>query len=54
MILGRKKLVIKDKANFMKQFECNDCGHLKEYVGNKIEYVGPCHLICSSNFAAEL
>jgi hypothetical protein len=28
------------KANLMKQFECDDCGNLKEYIGNKIEYVG--------------
>jgi hypothetical protein len=40
MILGSEDLVMQGKANLMKQFECNDCGHLKDYLGNKIEYVG--------------
>ncbi len=40
MILGPEDLVMQVKANLMKQFECDDCGHLEEYVGNKIKYVG--------------
>jgi hypothetical protein len=28
------------KNDLMKQFECDDCGRLKEYVGNKIDYIG--------------
>jgi hypothetical protein len=40
MILGPEDLVMQVKANLMNQFECNDCGHLKEYVGSKIKYVG--------------
>ncbi len=28
------------KSDLMKQFDCDDCGKLEEYVGNKIEYVG--------------
>jgi hypothetical protein len=40
IILSPEDLVMQVKANLMKQFECNDCGSLKEYVGNKIKYVG--------------
>jgi hypothetical protein len=40
MILGPEDLVMQVKAILMKQFKCNDCGHFKEYVGNKIKYVG--------------
>ena len=40
MILGPEDLVMQIKANSMKQFECNNCGCLKEYIGSKIEYVG--------------
>jgi hypothetical protein len=39
MILGPKDLVMKVKANSMKQFKCNDCGHLEECIENKIKYV---------------
>jgi hypothetical protein len=40
MILGPSHLVMQIKNNLMKQFECDDCGHLEEYVGNKIDYIG--------------
>jgi hypothetical protein len=40
MILGPEDLVMQIKANLMKQFQCNDCGRLEEYVGNKIKLVG--------------
>ncbi len=40
MILGPSYLVMQIKNDLMKQFECDDCGHLKEYVGNKIDYIG--------------
>ncbi len=40
MILGPEDLVMQVKADLMKQFECDDCGQLEEYVGNKIDYVG--------------
>jgi hypothetical protein len=40
MILGPSNLVMQIKNDPMKQFECNDCGHLEEYVGNKIDYIG--------------
>ncbi len=40
MILGPEDLVMQVKADLMKQFECDDCGRLEEYVGNKINYVG--------------
>ncbi len=40
MILGPEVWVMQFKADLMKQFKCNNCGHLKEYVGNKIKYVG--------------
>jgi hypothetical protein len=40
MILGPEDLVIQIKAILMKQFKCDDSGHLKDYVGNKIKYVG--------------
>ncbi len=37
MILGPEDLVMQVKANLLKQFECNNCEHLKEYVGDKIK-----------------
>ena len=40
MILGPSDLVMKLKKELMKQFECDDCGELTEYIGNKIERVG--------------
>jgi hypothetical protein len=40
MIHGPEDLVMQDKANLMKQFECDNCGHLEEYIANKIKYVG--------------
>jgi hypothetical protein len=40
MILGPSNLVMQLKKDLMQQFDCDDCGHLEEYVGNKIEYVG--------------
>ena len=40
MIVGPSDLVMKLKAELMKEFECDDCGELNEYVGNKIERVG--------------
>jgi hypothetical protein len=40
MILGPSDLVMQIKNDLMKQFECNDCGRLEEYVGNKIDYIG--------------
>jgi hypothetical protein len=39
MILGPSNLVMQRKKDLMQQFDCDDCGHLEEYVGNKIEYV---------------
>ncbi len=40
MILGPSNLVMQIKNDLMKQFECDNCGHLEEYVGNKINYIG--------------
>jgi hypothetical protein len=40
MILGPEDLVMQVKADLMKQFKCDDCRQLEEYVGNKIKYVG--------------
>ena len=40
MILGPSDLVMQLKSDLMKLFDCDDCGKLEEYVGNKIEYVG--------------
>jgi hypothetical protein len=40
MIVGPSDLVLKLKSNLMEQFECNNCGVLTEYIGNKIECVG--------------
>ncbi len=40
MILSPSNLVMQIKNDLMKQFECNDCGCLKEYVGNKIDCIG--------------
>ena len=31
---------MKVMADLMKEFDCEDCGRLEEYVGNKIEYLG--------------
>jgi hypothetical protein len=39
MILDPEDLVMQVKADLMKQFECDNCGQLEEYVGNKINYV---------------
>ncbi len=40
MIVGPSDLVLKFKSNLVEQFECTDCGVLKEYIGDKIERVG--------------
>jgi hypothetical protein len=40
MIVGLSDLVMKLKKDLMKQFECDDCGELTEYIGNKIKCVG--------------
>jgi hypothetical protein len=40
MIVGPSDLVVKLKSNLMEQFNCDDCGVLTEYIGNKIEHVG--------------
>jgi hypothetical protein len=40
VIVGPSDLVMKLKNNLMKQFECDDCGELTEYIRNKIECVG--------------
>jgi hypothetical protein len=40
MILGPSNLVMQLKSNLMQQFNCDNYGHLEEYVSNKIEYVG--------------
>jgi hypothetical protein len=40
MIVGPSNLVLKLKSSLMEQFECDDCGELTEYTGNKIEHVG--------------
>ncbi len=40
MILGPEDLVMQVKADLIKQFKCDNCGKLEEYVGNKINYVG--------------
>ncbi len=40
MILGPSNLVMQIKNDLMKQFECDDCGPLEKYVGNKIDYIG--------------
>ncbi len=42
MILGPEDLVMQVKADLMKQFKCDDCGQLENYIGNKINYVGDC------------
>ncbi len=39
MILGPEELFMQVKADLMKQLECDDCGQLKKYVGNMINYV---------------
>jgi hypothetical protein len=39
-IFGPSDLVMKLKNNLMKQFECDDCRELTEYIGNKIKCVG--------------
>ncbi len=33
MIVGPSDLVMKLKKELMKQFECDDCGELTEYIG---------------------
>jgi hypothetical protein len=40
MIVGPSDLVMKLKKDLMKQFECDNCGELTEYIRNKIECVG--------------
>jgi hypothetical protein len=40
MIVGPSDLVMKLKNNLMKQFECDNCGELTEYIRNKIKCVG--------------
>ena len=40
MIIGPTELVMQVKNDLMTQFECDDCGRLEEYVGNKIDYIG--------------
>jgi hypothetical protein len=40
MIMGPYDLVMKLKADLMKEFDCEDCENSEEYVGNKIEYLG--------------
>jgi hypothetical protein len=40
MIVGPSDLVLLLKSDLMEQFECDDCGELTEYIGNKIERVG--------------
>ena len=40
MIVGPSDMVMKLKSDLMKEFECDDCGELNEYIGNKIEHVG--------------
>ncbi len=40
MVLDPSNLVMQLKKDSMQQFECDDCGCLEEYVGNKIEYLG--------------
>ena len=37
MIWGKKKQVLNEKNKFMKRFDCEDIGALKEYVGCKID-----------------
>ncbi len=37
-VCGNKKLVLEEKEKFKKQFECDEVGELKEYVGCKIDY----------------
>ncbi len=40
MIIGPSDLVLKLKSDLMGQFECDNCGVLIEYIGNKIERIG--------------
>ncbi len=40
IIVGPTDLVLKLKNDLRTQFECDECGALTEYIGNKIEYVG--------------
>ncbi len=40
MIVSPSNLVMKLKTDLMKQFECDDCGELTEYIGNKIKCIG--------------
>jgi hypothetical protein len=36
MILGPEDLVIQVKADLIKQFECDDCGNLKNMLGTRL------------------
>jgi hypothetical protein len=40
MIVGPSDLVLNLKSNLIEQVECDDCGVLTEYIGNKIECIG--------------
>ncbi len=40
MVLGPSNLVVQLKKDLLQKFNCDDCGRLEEYVGNKIEYIG--------------
>jgi hypothetical protein len=40
MIVGPTDLFLKLKSKLVMQFECDNCGALTEYIGNKIKYVG--------------
>ncbi len=40
MILGPEDLVMQVKADLMKQYKCDNCGQLEEYVRKQIAYVG--------------
>jgi hypothetical protein len=36
IILGQSDLVMQLKKDLMQQFDCDDCGHLEEFVGKKM------------------
>jgi hypothetical protein len=40
LIIGNKECLLRVKHDLMKQFQCDDCGELQEYVGCKIERKG--------------
>ena len=40
MIISPSNLVMKVKADLMKEFNSEDCGRPEEYIGNIIEYLG--------------